>query len=130
MEVPVGEISREAALFRPMVENVPINVMYADTDLVIRYLNKASRKTLKSPEHLLPCKVDEIAGKSIDYFHKNPASTRRMVIDPKSLPYHATMQLGPETLSLVANPLYDSEHNYLGPMVTWEVVTRSCGWRQ
>ena len=72
MEVPVEEISREAALFRPMVENVPINVMYADTDLVIRYLNKASRKTLKSLEHLLPCKVDEIAGKSIDYFQRIP----------------------------------------------------------
>ena len=117
------EVSQHAELFRPMVENVPINVMYADTDLVIRYLNKASKKTLKKLEHLLPCKVEEIEGKSIDFFHKNPAATRKLVVDPKSLPYHATMQLGPETLSLVAEGLYDAEHNYLGPMVTWEVVT-------
>ncbi len=50
MEESAEEVSQYAELFRPMVENVPINVMYADPDLVIRYLNKASKQTLKKLE--------------------------------------------------------------------------------
>jgi PAS domain S-box-containing protein len=113
----------ETLMFEQMVENSPINIMRADNDFVIRYMNAASRKTLATLEDMLPCKASEVVGKSVDIFHKNPAHQRRLLSDPKNLPHLATIQLGEETLSLLVRPIYDHNKNYLGPMVTWEVVT-------
>jgi methyl-accepting chemotaxis protein len=115
--------NRETLMFEQMVENSPINIMRADNDFVIRYQNAASRKTLAKIEHMLPCKASEVVGKSVDIFHKNPAHQRLLLSDPKNLPHLATIQLGEETLSLLVSPLFDHNKNYLGPMVTWEVVT-------
>jgi methyl-accepting chemotaxis protein len=113
----------ETLMFEQMVENSPINIMRADSDLVIRYQNSASRNTLSKLEHLLPCKASQVVGKSVDIFHKDAAHQRRLLSDPKNLPHHADIRLGEETLSLLVSPLYDHSKNYLGPMVTWEVVT-------
>ncbi|MBI3646375.1 MAG: PAS domain S-box protein [Acidobacteriales bacterium] len=115
--------NKEALMFQQMVENSPINVMRADADFIIRYMNAASKRTLSTLAHLLPCKVDDVLGSSIDIFHKNPAHPRRLLSDPKNLPHQANIQLGPETLSLLVSPIYDAQQNYLGPMVTWDVVT-------
>ena len=115
--------NKEALMFRQMMENSPINVMRADTDLIIRYMNAASSKTLKTLEHLLPCKVEQVVGSSVDIFHKNPSYQRKLLSDPKNLPHHANIQLGPEILSLLASPIYDGQQNFLGAMVTWDVVT-------
>ena len=35
-----------------MVENAPVNMMYADLDLKIRYINPHARRTLQSMEAL------------------------------------------------------------------------------
>ncbi|MBZ5672730.1 MAG: hypothetical protein LAP61_00630 [Acidobacteriia bacterium] len=107
-----------------MMENMPINILYADTDLTIRYVNPASTKQLKAVQHLLPVKVEDIIGKSIDIFHKNPEHQRRMLADPKNLPHRANIKLGPETLDLLVSPIYDSKGNYMGPMVTWSLITK------
>ncbi len=114
----------EAALMKAMLENAPINVMYADHDFVIRYINPASRKTLKSIEHLLPCKADEIIGKSIDLFHKDPGKVRRVLSDDKNLVGHElTFQLGPEKLRLSAHPMYNQAGGRDGQMVCWAIIT-------
>ena len=38
----------QIAQITSMMENAPINLMYADTDLVLQYMNPASEKTLKT----------------------------------------------------------------------------------
>ncbi|MBS1826352.1 MAG: PAS domain-containing protein [Acidobacteria bacterium] len=113
----------EMEKIRQVVENAPINIMRASRDFVIEYMNQASLETLRKIEHLLPCKADEVLGKSIDIFHKNPAVQRKLLADPKNLPHRARIQLGAETLDLLVSPIYDSTREYLGPMVTWEVIT-------
>jgi len=107
-----------------MMENAPFNVMYADRELNLRYLNPNSIKTLKTLEEILPVKVDDMIGGSIDIFHKNPSLQRNILSDPKNLPHHAEIQLGPEILDLLVSPIYDGEKNYMGAMVTWEVITK------
>ena len=114
---------RELARIVSMMDNSPINTMYADTDLVIRYMNPVSKKTLKTLEQYLPVKADQMIGQCIDIFHKNPAHQRRILADPKNLPHRAKIQLGPETLDLLVSAIFDDKGTYLGPMVTWEVVT-------
>lgn len=114
----------EAARMTSMTENMPINVIYADRELKIRYLNPASIQQLKTLEQFLPIKVEEIVGKSVDIFHRQPEHQRKILGDPKNLPHRAQIQVGPETLDLLVSAIYDQNKNYIGPMVTWEVITK------
>jgi methyl-accepting chemotaxis protein len=109
--------------FYNMVENVPINVLLADTDLNLIYMNASSTSTLKTLEQFLPKPVEELVGESIDIFHEDPAYQRKILSNPDAMPLTAQINVGPETLSLVISAVRDSDENYIGPMVTWEVVT-------
>lgn len=111
------------AQMHAIVENAPINIMLANLDGTIVYINPASRKTLQSIEHLLPIKADAIVGNSFDIFHKNPSHQRRLLADPKNLPHHTEFPLGSEVLSLTAAAIYTPDGSYAGPMVAWEVIT-------
>lgn len=113
----------EAARIQSMVENAPTNVMFADRDLKIQYMNPASRNTLKTLEQYLPVKADQMIGQAIDIFHKNPEHQRRLLASDKNLPHRATIQVGPEKLDLLVSAIYDQHNNYIGPMVTWEIIT-------
>lgn len=113
-----------------MVENSPNNLMLADRDLKIQYMNPAAVKTLKSLESLLPVKVDQMLGHSIDVFHKRPEHQRKILSDSNNLPHRTIIQLGPETLDLMITPMFDQNKNYLGPMVAWEVVTEKLAAEQ
>ncbi len=113
----------DAARIKSMMEHLPINVLYADRDRRLRYLNPASKKQLQALQHYLPVKVDEILGQNIDIFHKQPEMQRKLLADPKNLPYRAQIRLGAETAELLVNAIYDQNANYVGAMVTWEVIT-------
>ena len=115
--------SSVAQLTRAMVDSVPLNVMVVDRDLKIQYLNPASLQTLKTLQHLLPVKVEDLVGCSIDVFHKDPQRIRTLLSSDKNLPHKARIQLGPEKLDLLASALYDEEQNFVGIMQTWSVAT-------
>ncbi len=106
-----------------MVEDAPINVMYADTDGIIRYINRQSMQTLRRLEKHMPCRVDELVGQSYDIFHKDPARQRALLTDPRNLPHKAIITYAGEKLSLHATAVYDTEGNYVGVMQTWDIVT-------
>lgn len=114
----------ESAQRKAMLDNAPVNIILADTDLYIRYMNPSSLKTLKTLERYLPCRAEEIVGKSVDTFHKDPSHQRKILADHKSLPVRSTIQVGPEKLDLLVSPTFDADGNYSGPMVTWEIVTK------
>ena len=42
----------------------PVNIIVADTDLSINYLNAEALRTLRSLEAELPCRADEVIGRS------------------------------------------------------------------
>ncbi len=116
--------TKQAALAMTMLENAPVNVMMADRDLRIRYLNPASSRTLQTLEQHLPIKAAEMLGQNIDIFHKVPSHQRRLLADPKNLPHRAEIAVGPETLDLLVSAIYDATGAYVGPMVTWDVITQ------
>jgi methyl-accepting chemotaxis protein len=106
-----------------MADALPVNIIRANTDLIITYLNHRSLETLKTIERELPCRAEEVIGKSVDIFHKDPEHQRRILANPKNLPHSADIQLGEYTLELVATAVLDEQGGYHGPMVTWEIVT-------
>ncbi|MBL9120958.1 MAG: HAMP domain-containing protein [Phycisphaerae bacterium] len=120
----IGEQQKAAARLSAMVESAPINIMFADKDRIIRYINPSSAKTLKKIEGALPVKAEQIVGSSIDIFHKNPAHQRAILSDPtKNLPRSAHINVGSDVLDLLVSPILDSDQNYLGSMATWTIIT-------
>ena len=113
----------KAVRMEGMIENAPANIMTADRNLVMTYLNPTSQQTLKTLEQYLPVRADEMVGKSIDIYHKDPEQQRRLLSNPANLPHRTLIQLGPELLDLLVTANYDAKGEYQGPMVTWEVVT-------
>jgi methyl-accepting chemotaxis protein len=113
----------EQSRLMSMLQNSPTNVLMADRSLNITYVNPASLTTLRKLEQHLPVKADQVQGSNVDVFHKNPAYQRKILSDPKNLPVRANIQIGPETADLLVTPIYDHNRNYLGPMVTWELIT-------
>jgi methyl-accepting chemotaxis protein len=106
-----------------MMENSPTNMMFADRDMVIRYMNPKSLETLRSVEQYLPVKADDVVGSSLDIFHKTPSYQRGILNDEKMLPRRANIKLGPETLDLLVSAIRDEKGDYVGAMATWDVVT-------
>lgn len=123
LQANYDKLKQDSTKYQQMVENTPINTMMANKEGKITYLNLASFKTLRSIENILPVKVDDILGGSMDVFHKKPSKQRGIIADPSNLPHQAEIQLEDEYLDLLVSPLYDHENNYLGPMVTWSVIT-------
>jgi methyl-accepting chemotaxis protein len=113
----------EQSRFRSMLENAPTNVIMADRDLKIIYVNPASVATLRRLERYLPVKAENVLGANIDIFHKDPAYQRKILSNDKNLPVRTNIQIGPETADLLVTAIYDKNKNYLGPMVTWELIT-------
>ncbi len=107
-----------------MIDNMPINVMTCDpATFEIDYLNETSRRTLKTIETHLPVRADKVLGSSIDVFHKRPTHQRELLADPSRLPINAKISVGPETLHLKVSAIRDGNGAYLGPMVTWSLIT-------
>jgi methyl-accepting chemotaxis protein len=121
----VSKLARQGDLNRikRMVENAPVNMMYADPDLKIQYMNPRAEQTLKRLEAHLPIKISQMIGHSIDVFHKAPEHQRRILADPRNLPRTATINVGPELFELLVSPMLDHAGRYMGPMITWEVIT-------
>ena len=122
----MATLSRESDVSRMfnMIEAMPTAIMLADKDLNIVYLNPTSKETLRKLQKYLPVKVDEMVGTSIDVFHKNPAMQRGLLADPdKNLPHRTRIQIADQTLDLLISAIKDKAGDYLGPMVTWSIVT-------
>ncbi|MFC4347354.1 methyl-accepting chemotaxis protein [Kordiimonas lipolytica] len=114
----------DADRLKQMVDKMPINAMMCDPHtLEMTYMNEASRKTLQGLQKYLPIQVDDIIGQSIDVFHKNPEHQRRILRDPKNLPFSTHIKLGPETLNLQIAAIMGEDGSYLGPIATWSVIT-------
>ena len=123
-QIEEAEENAKAARLVQMVEDMPINVMMCDPEtLEITYLNKTSIETLTTLEHLLPVKANQMLGQCIDVFHKDPSHQRRLLKDPRNLPHKAIIQVGEESLDLLVTAIMDEDGGYLGPMLSWNVVT-------
>ena len=114
-----GELTR----IKQMVDNAPVNIMYADLDLKVRYMNPKAEQTLKRLEAHLAIKVDQMIGSSIDVFHKAPEYQQRLLADPRNLPRTRTINVGPELFELSVSAMTDEAGRHTGAMISWEVIT-------
>lgn len=115
---------RESARLLQMLDKMPINVMTCELEnFSINYVNQTSKDTLAKVQEYLPVRAEDLLGTSIDVFHKNPEHQRRLLRDKNNLPHKANIKVGPETLALSVSAIEGANGEYLGPMLTWAIVT-------
>ena len=109
------------------LDSVTSNVMLADENNDIIYMNGAVRATMKAAEadirkDLPNFDVDKIVGSNVDIFHKNPDHQQKMLKALTST-YETSIKIGVRTFELVANPVLGNDGERLGTVVEWKDTT-------
>ncbi|WP_020593096.1 methyl-accepting chemotaxis protein [Kiloniella laminariae] len=133
----IGVLSNSVFTFRnEAVDNIRIksaldscqaNVMVADVDLNIIYMNETMVAMMKNAESdikrdLPNLDTNKLIGTNIDTFHKNPAHQRGMLSKLSSV-YKTRIEVGGRTFGLIAAPINDEKGNRLGTVVEWDDMT-------
>ena len=113
-----GELGRVVA----MMESVPLTMIMADEHLIIRYANPAVQQTLSRFNSGLATDATALNGQSIEVLIQD-ADTRSLLRRPDQLPYSSVLDIGTEKIEQMIFPIYDGDGVYLGPMITWDIVT-------
>ncbi len=105
------------------LDNTSTNVMIADNDRKIIYMNKAVESMLRRVEtdlkQALPhFAVDRVIGSNIDIFHKNPAHQMHLLANLTQT-YTANIQVGKLHFRLIANPIFAANGQRAGSVVEW-----------
>ena len=109
------------------LDGASTNVMIADNDLNIVYLNDSVQAMLKTAESdirkdLPNFNTAKLMGANIDSFHKNPAHQRGMLKNLSST-YRTSIKVGGRTFDLIANPVTNDAGERVGSVVEWADVT-------
>ena len=114
-----GEMARVVS----MMENAPINMLYADPDGRVQYQNPASKTSVDKIATALGFGAEAVVGAPIQSFLRTCSQQPTGLQDGTGLPFRATAELGDEVVELLVTALRDHQGTYLGPMLTWEIKT-------
>jgi len=121
----------EAAAFnlrvRAALEVVTSNVMIADVDHNVLFMNKAVEGMLQTAESdlrkALPnFETRKVLGSNIDIFHKNPSHQKNMLAAMRDT-HRTQITVGSRIFSLVATPINDTTGQRAGTVVEWQDKT-------
>jgi len=106
------------------LENVSTGVMIADTSRTIVYANKTAASILRAAESeirkLAPgFNADELVGKNIDVFHRNPVHQARLLSEFTTT-YAANLEIGERFMTVTANPVINEKGERLGSVAEWK----------
>ncbi len=98
------------------------NVMIADAEMNITYMNPALHRFMQDAEADLSAELPrfdaaKLIGSNIDIFHKNPIHQRRMLA-ALDRPHEATIRVGKRVFDLLVTPL-GAPKDRLGFVVEW-----------
>ena len=100
------------------------NVMMADKDYNIMYMNEAVENMMKTAEADLKAvlpgfNASDLMGQNIDIFHKNPSHQRRLLDNLKDT-YRVQLEIGSRSIVIIATPVFDEQGGRLNTVVEWE----------
>ncbi|HHQ4651512.1 TPA: methyl-accepting chemotaxis protein [Aeromonas hydrophila] len=118
----------ESLRVKKALDGASTNVMIADTDLNIIYMNESVKEMLSLAEadirkELYNFNSATLMGANIDSFHKNPGHQRSMLAKLNNT-YRTQILLGGRTFSLIANPVFGDDGERLGSVVEWSDRTK------
>jgi len=106
------------------LDNITANVMMADNDHCIFYINDTLQTMLQASEanfrKVLPnFDAKQLMGQCIDMFHKDPAHQRRILDSLTTTFTSADMNLGGTWVRIIINPIFDTQGNRMGTVTEW-----------
>lgn len=115
------------ANFSNVLKVCQANVMLADEDLNIIYVNDQVQKMLRAREpelrqYLPNFSTDNLVGTCVDSFHKDASHQRRLISELRQ-PYKSDVVLGELVFGLIATPWYDLAGERIGTIVEWSDKT-------
>ncbi|TJY62827.1 PAS domain S-box protein [Sinimarinibacterium sp. CAU 1509] len=118
------KIASENLRIRNALDNVSANVMIADNDRNIIYLNAAVLQMMTTAEadirKALPnFDVRKLHNQKIDVFHKNPEHQARLLSTFRET-YRAQIKIANRTFALIAAPIINDAGERLGSVVEWK----------
>ncbi|TMN94058.1 chemotaxis protein [Pseudoalteromonas phenolica] len=110
------------------------NIMIADENLNISYLNDSVKEMLQANEHKLQRElpsfnVATLLGQNIDAFHKNPSHQRGLLANLRTV-YKTQITVAGLTFDLIATPVFDSEQQRIATLVEWKDVTEQIAFEK
>ncbi|WP_373281538.1 methyl-accepting chemotaxis protein [Deefgea piscis] len=123
-ELREQELSNESARILGALEGTSANVMLADVNRVIVYMNKSVISMLSGVQNdlrkVLPSfDVSKLIGTNIDTFHKNPSHQSSLLANLTST-YVSQITVAGKTFKLVASPVFAKDGvTRLGSVVEW-----------
>src|SRR5450830_684776 len=117
------QLAAENLRIKIALDNCATNVMIADPDRNIIYMNKSIVDMMSNAEadirKVMPnFNVSKLMGSTIDQFHKNPAHQKAMLASFTSN-HKAEIVVGTRTFALSANPVMSDHGERLGSVVEW-----------
>jgi methyl-accepting chemotaxis protein len=120
----VTQQRREAemnAAFKGALDNLLSNVMVADNNLNIIYLNNTVQAMLQDAQGDIRADLPQfdaarLLGSSIDSFQKSPGQRLLPELDQS---FTSELELGGRTFRIVANPMRNTEGKRIGTVVEW-----------
>ncbi len=116
------------AQLKQAADGASVALMTADQDFNITYANVATLDILRRNEAELRTvfsdfSADRVVGSNMDQFHKDPSHQRRVLSDPRNLPYRAQMKVGAVRFEINASGVMSDEGALTGYIVEWKDVT-------
>ncbi len=116
-------VSLANARIRQSLDATSTNVMVADEDGTIIYLNRAAESLMADSEQefrrtLPKFNAAKLVGASFDAFHANPAHQRNLLAK-LTKPFASEMKIGGKTMRITANPIVDEQGKRLGTVAEW-----------
>ncbi|MFI3137556.1 MAG: MCP four helix bundle domain-containing protein, partial [Methylococcaceae bacterium] len=118
------QLANENLRIKIALDNVSTNVMIADNDLNIIYVNESVTAMMTEAEadlrKVLPTfKAATLVGTNIDQFHKNPAHQRALLATLNST-VNTQITVSNHIFGLSANPVINAQGERLGSVVEWK----------
>ncbi|WP_338111468.1 methyl-accepting chemotaxis protein [Roseateles koreensis] len=121
------KVAAENARIKQALDSCSTNVMIADPEGHIAYMNQSVQSMLQKNEadlrqDLPAFNAKQLMGQNIDAFHKNPAHQRNL-LNKLTGEYRANIKVGSLRFSLIANPIMSNSGQRLGTVVEWKDMT-------
>ncbi|HOY21607.1 MAG TPA: methyl-accepting chemotaxis protein [Cellvibrio sp.] len=126
MRISLEESARESRnnlRIRTALDATSTNVMIANNDREIIYMNRAVENMLRKVEQELRTQlphfsVDKVIGSNMDIFHKNP-NHQSQLLSQLTATYTGNIKVASLSFRLIASPIFDGEGKRMGSIVEW-----------
>jgi methyl-accepting chemotaxis protein len=121
-------LADETTRIKNALDHASTNLLIADSNLDIIYVNNALTALLRAAEEAIRTDLPEFRAAALtatgaDRFYGNPAEARRL-LQSLTAPQHSVTHFGDRTFKLIANPVFDDRGERFGCSIEWLDITQ------